>query len=262
MIVLRYFLWFLIYSAVGWAYETALCSAQERKFVNRGFLNGPLCPVYGFGAVALIFCLRGIENIPALFVAGAVLTCTVEYITSYVLERSFGARWWDYSHMRFHLHGRICLLGAVVFGAFSVVLLRWLHPVVSGLTDRLSDMAVLLLSAALFAGVAFDTYMTVSHLINLNSRLREIQQALNEFIEQSKKQRAELKLALQEGIERGMERSFEKSRAFSERVSELLGRRSIQDKRLMRAFPRLRSLRYNDALQKVRERLFERDKRK
>ena len=114
------FLWLVIYSVAGWVYESTLCSVQERKLVNRGFLNGPLCPVYGVGSVVVLLVIGNLQNnIPALFLAGLVLTCTVEYMTAWLLETLFDTKWWDYSHMKYNLHGRICLLGAIVFGLFE-----------------------------------------------------------------------------------------------------------------------------------------------
>ena len=89
------FLWFMIYSFFGWVYETIYCSIVERKFVYRGFLNGPYCPIYGFGALLDIFALGRIENPAVLFLAGAVLTCSLEYFTGWLLETLFHAKWWD-----------------------------------------------------------------------------------------------------------------------------------------------------------------------
>jgi len=84
--ILTYFLWFMIYSFIGWFYESLLCSFEERKLVNRGFLNGPFCPVYGFGAITVILALNGMtENVFILFFSGMLLTCTVEYIAAFLL---------------------------------------------------------------------------------------------------------------------------------------------------------------------------------
>ncbi len=87
MVVLQWFLWFIVYSFMGWAYESAICSIEQKKFINRGFLKGPFCPVYGFGALACILLLyQSTENVVVLFVVGMFLTCAVEYITAVLLE--------------------------------------------------------------------------------------------------------------------------------------------------------------------------------
>ena len=122
--------WFIVYSIIGWLYESILCSFIEKKFVNRGFLNGPYCPIYGFGALLDIIFLSRFENVIVLFFFGIILNCSLEYLTSFLMEKLFGARWWDYSDKKFNINGRVCLLGAVVFGTFSVVLIKIVHPFV------------------------------------------------------------------------------------------------------------------------------------
>ena len=117
-----WFLWLMIYSIIGWVYESTICSIGHRKLINRGFLNGPYCPIYGTGAVLVLLVLGRIQNPVLLFFAGAVVTCSLEYLTSWLMEKLFHARWWDYSKRKFNIDGRVCLIGAVVFGAFSVVL--------------------------------------------------------------------------------------------------------------------------------------------
>lgn len=135
----RVIFYFMIYSVVGWIYETTLCSITDRRFVNRGFLNGPYCPIYGSGALLDVLVLGRIENPFLLFILGVLVTCSLEYLTSYVMEKLFKARWWDYSDKKFNIGGRVCLLGAVVFGLFSVVLIKLLHPAVRSLADMLPD---------------------------------------------------------------------------------------------------------------------------
>ena len=136
-----WFLWLMIYSIIGWVYESTICSIGHRKLINRGFLNGPYCPIYGTGAVLVLLVLGRIQNPVLLFFAGALVTCSLEYLTSWLMEKLFHARWWDYSKRKFNIGGRVCLIGAVVFGAFSVVLVLVLHPFVKSLTDRLTDAA-------------------------------------------------------------------------------------------------------------------------
>lgn len=96
-----------------------------------------------------------------LFFAGAVLTCSVEYLTSWLMEKLFHARWWDYSKRKCNIGGRVCLIGAVVFGAFSVVLILVLHPFIKSLTDRLTDPALNIICAMLFVGIVSDLIVTV-----------------------------------------------------------------------------------------------------
>ena len=92
----QWFLWFVIYSLIGWVYESILCSVAGKKLVNRGFLNGPVCPIYGTGAVVVVFALSSLADKPVLlFLTSAILTTTLEYLTSWLMEKLFHARWWD-----------------------------------------------------------------------------------------------------------------------------------------------------------------------
>ncbi len=195
------FLWLVLYSVAGWTYESILCSIQERKLVNRGFLNGPLCPVYGTGSVVVLLVIGNLQgNIPALFLAGLVLTCTVEYVTAWLLETLFDTKWWDYSHMKYNIHGRICLLGAIVFGLFSVVLVQWIHPLVRGFTDGVPSLFRIQSSIVLFLLIAADTTLTVLHILKMNGRLREIQEAFDRFTDSTSDKASSLRLSIANGV--------------------------------------------------------------
>lgn len=245
LILSIYFLWFITYSILGWVYESIICSIQERSLVNRGFLNGPLCPVYGFGGLSIIFVLdQRTDNVIILFFIGMLLTCLVEYITAVLLEKLFHAQWWDYSSNHFNFQGRICLLGAVVFGTLSILLIKYIHPFVSNLMSRLPNSVVIASSIFIFFAVMFDLYITVRHLLRLNGSLEEIQSAFNRFVEQYLKRADGLKNAL---LDR-----FEESEFYNERIKKLIRLDRFQNIRLARAFPKLKSLRYNDAWQKLK----------
>lgn len=177
-----WFLWFIIYSVIGWIYESILCSVGSRRLINRGFLNGPCCPIYGSGACLVVLTLGKIKNPLLLFFAGAVLTCTLEYFTSYFMEKLFHARWWDYSKRRFNIRGRVCLIGAVVFGAFSVVLILFLHPVIIKFTDSLSAALRHTLCASLLIFFIIDCVVTIAGFSGLSVKLEEI----SEYFERQK----------------------------------------------------------------------------
>jgi len=272
LLIEKIFLWLMIYSFFGWIYESILCSITSGSLVNRGFLNGPVCPVYGFGALVVILAFWWEPGIQVwnLFFSSMVLTCTLEYLTSWAMEKLFHARWWDYSQYRFNINGRVCLLGAVAFGAFSVLLIKVVHPRVSAFVDGFSPAAITAASAALFLTGAADCMVTVRHILALNGRLAEIQAAIDAYRAQSR-QRAEalgqrLQARLEESVAASgleelrerLEERFEESVHNSRRVQALLELRSFQDRRLLRAFPHLSSTRYGDALKKLRERIEQR----
>ncbi|HWT27498.1 MAG TPA: putative ABC transporter permease [Mobilitalea sp.] len=125
------FIWFIIYSNIGWIYETLYCSIGVHKIVNRGFLYGPLCPIYGLSILTMILLLSGrCRSILTLFLSCAVISSVLEYISSLWMEYVFGRRWWDYSDQILNINGRVCLGAAVLFGACGVVVIRFLHPAI------------------------------------------------------------------------------------------------------------------------------------
>lgn len=131
------FLWFLLYAFIGWVYESVLVSVSERRWVNRGFLNGPLCPIYGCGAVLAIVLLHDFTNPIEIFLISSFGASILEYITSWGMEKLFHARWWDYSHYRFNIQGRICLLAAIVVIIDTIVTVVG----IVGLSERLAKFS-------------------------------------------------------------------------------------------------------------------------
>lgn len=244
-----YFMLFIIYSAMGWLYESIWCSICGGKLVNRGFLTGPICPVYGFGAVLVIITLSDVkDNLLALFFASIVLTNTLEYFTSYILEKFFGVRWWDYTHYRYNLNGRVCLLGAVAFGTMSVLLLHFLHPWVNRYVLQMPESAFYLLSGVFLGAMLFDLFTTVNHLLKLNGRLAEIQSAMEQFAG-AYKERAEQRV---DSLQQALSERFENSEFASERIKNLIENQRFLDRRLINAFPHMTSLRYTEAFEKIK----------
>lgn len=124
-----YFMLFIIYSFLGWVMECTLGVIQKHKFVNRGFLIGPYCPIYGVGVVSVSLLLtRFSNNIILLFLLSTIICGTLEYFTSYIMEKIFHARWWDYSKNKFNINGRICLETLIPFGIISVLVICFVNP--------------------------------------------------------------------------------------------------------------------------------------
>lgn len=243
-LAVTYFLWFISYSILGWFYETILCSVMQRKFINRGFLNGPYCPIYGSGALLVITLLGRITNPLILFLVSAVVTCALEYLTSYVMEKLFHARWWDYSNRPLNINGRVCLLGAIVFGAFSVLLVLLVHPAVCKLTDKIPLIIRYIMAVVLCLVLLFDCISTVLALSNFQKKIEYIASLLEE-----KRHSTAEKL-----------RSSAIHNALQRRKSSLADLLSCQQKRIILAFPKLKLHRYNDLLIELREALEKRHK--
>ena len=234
----KYFLWFFIYAVIGWIYESTLCSITGKKFVNRGFLNGPYCPIYGAGAILDILVLGRFKNPFLLFFASAVLTCLLEYATSYAMEKIFNARWWDYSDSKFNIKGRVCLLGAVVFGLLSVALILFIHPFVSRHTDNIPHILLNVVSGVVFAAFAADCIITITGFTSFDMRLKEF----SEYLDKKKEDAA----AEFEKFKRE-HRSLRLSNAYE----MFLLRLNSQHRRMIKGFPKLKSVKYQDALNRL-----------
>ena len=131
--ILNLVILFFVYSAIGWTIETIYCSAGNKKFINRGFLYGPLCPIYGAGALLLeVFVIPLREPFEKrwwlVILVGVILANTLEYITSYVMEKLFNARWWDYSENSLNLHGRICFKHSCYWALFTIIYVYLISP--------------------------------------------------------------------------------------------------------------------------------------
>ncbi len=124
----HYFILFMIYNTIGWFFEEVVCTVGYKQLVNQGFLMGPYLPIYGCGAMLNLIVLGRLNNTFLIFISSILLTSVLEYLTSYLLELVFHARWWDYSRFRYQLHGRICLPGALAFGGLSVIELKIVQP--------------------------------------------------------------------------------------------------------------------------------------
>ena len=173
-LVCRYFLLFFFCSMLGWLMEVTCKLFQFHRFINRGFLIGPYCPIYGFGAVFVTLLLSGFSDHPVAVFLLAMLVCgTLEYVTSYVMEKLFHARWWDYSQRKFNLNGRANTL--IPFGLLGLVMVYFLKPLVFGWFDALSETALYVLSGSLAALLLTDTVISTTVLgrIRKNTSLSE-----------------------------------------------------------------------------------------
>ncbi len=158
-----YSVWFLLlmlYSFLGWCCEMIYCSLCEGRLCEkRGFLNGPLCPIYGHGALLVLVVLQGGCKTPLLtFLYGGLLTSAIEYITSYQMEKLFHMRWWDYTQRRYNLNGRVCLRNSALFGAACVVLC---HIV----AQRLMRAVILLIRTG--TGIPLATVLTIVYTADI-----------------------------------------------------------------------------------------------
>ncbi len=159
-------LWFVFYSFIGWFFETVFTSLEAGHLTQRGFLYGPICPIYGFGALLLLLIFR--EEHPrflAVFCTGFLAVTLLEYVTSYGLEVLFGQRWWDYYHWPLNINGRVSLLTSLAFGLMGAGLVLFLHPRVKRLLQKLlSPTATIVAGICCLGLIAVDLTATLFSL--------------------------------------------------------------------------------------------------
>ena len=183
-------LWyFFIYAVLGWCAEVCYAALCTGHFVNRGFLNGPICPIYGVGVLVVILLLTPVkENVFLLFFCSVLLTSALEWLTGFVLERLFHQKWWDYSNMPYNLNGYICPMFSVLWGIACLLVMDVIHPMVAGLVESIPHMVGLVLLGIFGIVLVVDLSATVTAMVGLNRRLRQLDElagkiraASNEF---------------------------------------------------------------------------------
>ncbi len=234
-------LYLVIYGFLGWCCECVYCFLIGGKLVNRGFLYGPFCPIYGFGALSIIFSLYGLpQTATAIFFGGMVVTSALEYVTSWAMELLFDAKWWDYSKQKWNLHGRICLLNSTLFGILCVILMFDLHPLISGWLEPFSVDFKAGFAAALLLYFAADFSVTLYHVLGINLRLDRLEKIRAEI--EAKYTELDVKLSVSEFAERLREIDLWDERdELVERFQSMLKKNDFYERRLLDAFPTLRN---------------------
>lgn len=170
---LFYFLLFFIYSFIGWVIEMFTVNfVLKQKFADRGFLIGPYCPIYGFASIIMIFILSRYKgDILVLFFMSIIICTIIEYFTSYIMEKLFKARWWDYSNEPFNLNGRICLINSIGFGILGVLLIRIINPFFVGLLSKLGTNVLNIISLILLILFMFDVIFSFNIIRKIKGSL-------------------------------------------------------------------------------------------
>ncbi|MFB8885884.1 hypothetical protein ACFEZK_09535 [Clostridioides difficile] len=268
------FLYFVIYSFIGWCCETTYCSVLQKQFVNRGFLNGPFCPIYRFGALAIVATLTPfVHNIPLLFLFSIIITSIMEYCTSFILEKIFNMTWWDYSKHKFNIHGRVCLENSLMFGVLSLIVMLIVHPIVVDFINSISKNVLFIFAISIEIYFVLDLVITVHTILQLNGKLKQI----NLIIKELKDKKEYYKLITQETIENKLEslienrldtledrfeilKEKENYRYAKNRIDELknklntlLSNHKLLHRRIIKAFPNISSNKHTDILNKIKE---------
>ncbi len=170
------FLCFTFYAFAGWCCEVVYAALATGKFVNRGFLNGPVCPVYGFGMLLVLAALTALsDNLLTLFAGSFVLTSAIEFLTGFLLEKVFHEKWWDYSDEHFNIKGYICLRFSLMWGFACTFVVRCVHPVVDGVINAMPNVIAVTLTAVISLLFVCDITVTLITILKLKKRIRLIE---------------------------------------------------------------------------------------
>lgn len=224
---------FFIYGFAGWIWESFICPIlTKHRIKNSGFLNGPIVPIYGVGAIVVSLLFSPTETYLSIFIEGAFVACVIEYLTSWGMEALYHRRWWDYSNKAFNVNGRVCLEGFLVFGLFSVAAVKYIQPALIRKIMTYELIPLIIISTVLMTLLIVDLITTVRTLAHLDERLDNFikdleaytQKAFDDF-EENKKNMAEILELMKVNDDKSYQSIF-KSRKFS-------------DRRIMNAFPHL-----------------------
>lgn len=182
-VLCNYFLLFILYSLIGWLLEEVITYIDTKKLVNRGFLIGPICPVYGCGCLLIVSLLKRYMDDPiALFVMAVALCSILEYFTSYFMEKFFKARWWDYSDKKFNINGRICLENVIAFGALGLVIIYVVNPFFLNIIGYLNNMVLYIISIILLIVFFVDYIISLKVISGFSSVAKTIKKDSTEEI--------------------------------------------------------------------------------
>ena len=271
--------WFFLYGCIGWGVEVVYAAIKEHKLVNRGFLCGPICPIYGFGMVGLVYSVSlipmpasGSMSAVAIFFIGMILTTAIELVGGWALFKIYHIRWWDYSNMKFNLGGYICPQFSLLWGLGSVLMIKVVHPLLARGSNPMPFKVMLIIDIIAFVLFVVDVAVSTAAAIGLNKYLREIDELRARLRVTSDKlttvlgtsamtadtildeQKLQLALAKLEGRENAAELRAE----VTVRVAELREKLSAAEhdhigmRRLLRAFPGMTSSTYGDTLAATR----------
>lgn len=207
----QWLLFFFLYSFFGWIWESCYVSLREHRWVNRGFMHGPMLPLYGSGAVSvLIITLPVRDNLPLVFIMGMIGATLLEFFTGMVMESLFHVRYWDYSHLKFNVKGYICPVASLCWGVFSIMMVKVVHIPI--------EEVILKIPMAIADGLAF--VLTVVAAVDFTQSFNEAMD-MKKMLAQLDETKVQIR-KLQERIREASEDMSEKLRTAAGEVPEKL----------------------------------------
>ena len=239
--IVKIIMYFMIYSFFGWVMESVLKTVIQKKPVNSGFLYGPFCPIYGFGAIIMFLFLDSFkDNIILLFISGFFILSLWEYIVGWALEKIFNTKYWDYSNNKFNIKGRVCLLNSLFWGLLGVVFTKFIHPFIVQKVDIIKTNDLLFFTAVLLIIMIGDLITSIIKVKNINIKLEKLNEITNTIKE--KIDELETKSKNKENIQQVIEELKYKQTTIKRKLLK-------QTNRLKKAFPTMKS----DTIEKINE---------
>jgi len=233
---------FIIYAFLGWCLEVVYATVHTGKFINRGFLNGPYCPIYGFGMIIVLLILEPFKiNIPILFVGSVLLTSLLEFITGYVLERIFNQKWWDYTDEPYNLNGYICLGQSLVWGVACVFVIYVVQPFVDALIHLASGGVGEIIKIVICSAILSDVLVTIFALLKVKRAFRILSEigekikGLSDMVGQNISNNT--KSAMKAG-----DKNLQELETLRKKYQAIIDKKTYGYRRIIKAFPKLRSI--------------------
>lgn len=263
-------LYFFVYGFLGWCTEVIFAAFKQHRFVNRGFLNGPICPIYGVGVTLVIACLEAFQsNLLLLYISSVILVTVLEGVTGWAMDKLFHNKWWDYSKLPFNIGGYVCLLFSLIWGVACVFIVYFVHPLIHQVLSLIPHTAGIALIAILGIALLSDIIVTTSAIVKFNQYLERLKHITDELHAISNQIGSELYqnvmhvLDMQESSRQKLDDvKLEVSEEIRMQIVELKTRaQNLGEKvpkparRLLKAFPKLESRNYKEQLELFRQKL-------
>lgn len=243
-------IYFIIYAFLGWCVEVAYAAFVKGEFVNRGFLSGPVCPIYGFGMIIIITALTPLkDNLLLLFLGAVALTSLLEFVTGFVLEKVFHEKWWDYSSSPFNLKGYICLSFSTLWGLAGVFVIDLIHPMISRTVRIIPKTAGIVLAVILSIIMIFDAAVTISAILKLKRKASHV----DELERHMRKLSDSIGEKISDGVIIAMEKRPELEDKFEKlqtKYKNILQQRA--GRRILKAYPNLSKIKRSESLEHIR----------
>ena len=263
-------LYFFVYGFLGWCTEVIFVAFNQHRFVNRGFLNGPICPIYGVGVTLVIACLEAFQsNLLLLYISSVILVTVLEGVTGWAMDKLFHNKWWDYSKLPFNIGGYVCLLFSLIWGVACIFIVYFVHPLIHQVLSLIPHTAGIALIAILGIALLSDIIVTTSAIVKFNQYLERLKHITDELHAISNQIGSELYqnvmhvLDMQESSRQKLDDvKLEVSEEIRMQIVELKTRaQNLGEKvpkparRLLKAFPKLESRNYKAQLELFRQKL-------